>query len=149
MADRERRFSFGDFELDPGRFELRERGRAVALEPTPLRLLVYLLRHRDRVVPRRELLERIWPDTRVVDESLTTALRSIRRALGDRARQPLWIATRPRVGYRFIGVVREEPREDHRAAGQGLDPAHVREESGEEVDWWARDAATQKPRTGG
>ena len=131
MAESAARYAFGDFELDRARLELRRRDEVIPLEPTPFRLLLHLLAHRDRVVPRRELLDEIWPDTHVGDESLTTAIRLIRRALGDSANEALWIETRPRSGYRFVGVVRESGAFDAPRAGA--------EERGEEIDWWARD----------
>ena len=52
-------YAFGDYELDTGRFELRHRGAAVPLEPQVFEVLGYLLRHRERLVPKDELIEHV------------------------------------------------------------------------------------------
>jgi DNA-binding winged helix-turn-helix (wHTH) protein len=56
------RVAFGTFELDTGAVELRHRGEPVAVEPRVFDVLVYLVRHRDRVVPKEELLDGVWGD---------------------------------------------------------------------------------------
>lgn len=130
-------FRFGDFEVDPARLELRRRKELVPLEPTPFRLLVYLVRHKHRVVPRRELLERVWSGVHVGDDSLTTAIRVLRRALSDDARSPRWIRTLSRSGYRFIGTVRESPGAAGSLENAAL-PA-LPDRDGEGIRWWSRD----------
>jgi TolB-like protein len=96
---------FGDRELDFARRELREAGKPVVLQPTPLRVLLYLAAHRDRTVPRRELLDAIWPDVVVGDEALTTALSEARRAVGDDGDAQRVIRTLKGAGYRFVAEV--------------------------------------------
>jgi DNA-binding winged helix-turn-helix (wHTH) protein len=96
---------FGPFELDTRTLELRRAGEAVALEPKPLRLLLYLFEHRDRVLSKEELLRAVWPDESVGDAALAGALRNVRRALGDTGDAQRWIRTRRRVGYQFVGPV--------------------------------------------
>jgi DNA-binding winged helix-turn-helix (wHTH) protein len=96
---------FGEFELDAELRELRRAGRAVALGPTPLRLLGYLVEHRDRVVGGPELRRAVWPDAVVSGAALAGALRDVRRALGDDGARQRWIRTRQRVGYQFSGSV--------------------------------------------
>lgn len=81
----------------------------MAVQPKPLRLLVYLVTHRDRVVPKDELLDALWPRESVVPEVLTTAVRNLRRALGDDARAPRFVRTVRAAGYRFIATARETP----------------------------------------
>ena len=83
MAEEPSVFSFGDFELDEGRRELRRAGSPVDLQLKPFQLLVHLVRNRDRAVPKEELFERIWADAVVSDAALSTALRAVRQALGD------------------------------------------------------------------
>ena len=100
------RFRFGDYELDLGRRELSLRGRPVALEPHVLELLGYLIRSRERAVPKRELLEAIWKEARVSESSLTRAISLARAALGE---VPEAIRTLPRYGYRFAASVSELP----------------------------------------
>jgi len=93
---------FADCELDFARSELRRSGALVALQPTPLRVLLYLAEHRDRTVPRRELLDAIWPGVVVGDESLTTALAEVRHAVGDDGAAQRVIRTLKGAGYRFV-----------------------------------------------
>ena len=61
---------FGEFELDDGLRELRLRGARVEVQPKALDLLQYLAQHRDRVIPKRELLEQIWPGVVVSEGAL-------------------------------------------------------------------------------
>ena len=78
-------FAFGDHVLDVERRELRRSGDTVALEPQVFDLLVYLVRNRDRVVSKDELLENIWGGRIVSDSAVTTRLNAARKAIGDPA----------------------------------------------------------------
>jgi TolB-like protein/DNA-binding winged helix-turn-helix (wHTH) protein len=102
---------FDSYELDFARHELRREGALVALQPTPLRVLLYLAERRDRTVPRRELLDAIWPGVVVGDEALTTALAEARHAVGDDGAAQRVIRTLKGAGYRFVAevVVAVEP----------------------------------------
>ena len=75
--------TFGEYELDYERLELRRSGEPVELQSTPLRVLLYLAENRDRAVPKIELMDTIWPDAIVTDTSLANALNQARQALGD------------------------------------------------------------------
>jgi DNA-binding winged helix-turn-helix (wHTH) protein len=75
----------GDCELDEEARELRRAGQRAQLQPKELELLLYLVRHRDRVVSKEELLGALWPDTVVTDNSLTRAMSRVRAAVGGRA----------------------------------------------------------------
>ena len=86
-------YAFDEFELDESRLELRRDGARVPLEPKPLRLLLYLLHNRGRVVPRDELFEHVWPDVVVGESAVSTALREVRRALGDEGKTPHLVET--------------------------------------------------------
>jgi len=96
---------FRDCELDLARRELRRAGQLVRMQPTPLRLLLYLAEHRDRTVSRDELLGAIWPDVVVGDESVTRALKEARRAVGDDGDNQSVILTQKGVGYRFVAAL--------------------------------------------
>lgn len=96
-------FRFGDFELDLDRYELRRSGEAVKSEPRVLEVLNFLIEHRQRVVPKEELLDTIWRDVHVSESALTTAIRDARRALGDSSAEPRWIRTVYGRGFRFVG----------------------------------------------
>jgi TolB-like protein len=94
--------------LDVERRELRRSGDTVALEPQVFDLLVYLVRNRDRVVSKDELLENIWGGRIVSDSAVTTRLNAARKAIGDDGAAQRLIRTVPRRGVHFVGAVREE-----------------------------------------
>jgi TolB-like protein/DNA-binding winged helix-turn-helix (wHTH) protein len=100
--------AFGEYELDFARRELRSGGNLVPLQPTPLRVLLHLAEQRDRTVPRRELLDAVWPGVAVGDEALTTALAEVRRAVGDDGDAQRVIRTQKGLGYRFVAEVVEQ-----------------------------------------
>jgi len=75
------------------------------LTPKAFAMLRYLLDHPGRVVTKDELLREGWPDTVVSEWVLTTCIRQIRKALGEEAGAPQYIATVHRRGYRLIGPV--------------------------------------------
>jgi len=85
---------FGPFRLDAGRMELFCGAERMALRPTPARLLAYLVEHRGRVVPRRELLDAVWGDAVVDASALRTALKEVRRALGESGARSSTVETR-------------------------------------------------------
>lgn len=106
------RLCFGQFELDPERFELRREGALVAIQPKVLELIIHLIRHRDRAIGFEELLRVVWPETSVTKSSLARAVSLARRAIGDDGQRPAMIVTVPRRGYCFeaeVEVVRESP----------------------------------------
>ena len=104
-----RSISFGEFQLDCERGELRRAGEFVDLAPKPLSLLVYLALHRTRAVSKHELLDQLWPDVFVSETALSSALKDLRRALGDDGISQRVIQTLRRRGYRFAAQVREGP----------------------------------------
>jgi DNA-binding winged helix-turn-helix (wHTH) protein len=95
---------FGEYTLDLERFELRRHDRTLAVQPKIFELLAYLVRHRDRVVTRAELFSHVWPGVVVGQSSLNRAVRELRRLLRDDEKDPRYIATIPRRGYRFIAA---------------------------------------------
>ncbi|TNF64738.1 MAG: transcriptional regulator [Deltaproteobacteria bacterium] len=101
-------FVFGPFELDPARRELRVEGEPQSIQPQVFDLLLYLVENHERVVPKRELLEALWPDTIVTESSIQRAVSLARSALGERG--PELIQTFPRQGYRFVGDRRAEKK---------------------------------------
>ena len=102
-------FRFSEFELNLDRYELRRDGTPVKAEPRVLEVLNYLVEHRDRVVPKEELLDKLWPDVHVSESALTTAIRDARRALGDSPTEPRWIRTVYGRGFRFVGTLGAAP----------------------------------------
>src|SRR5580698_2820804 len=110
-------FSFGTFTLDVERRELRGAEGPVKLVGKPFDVLVYLVKHRHRVVPGEELFEAIWnPDgsaDRVFDpEYIQQAVSVVRKTLGDNAKSPLYVLTDRGRGIRFIGQVEPRPPGD-------------------------------------
>jgi predicted ATPase/pimeloyl-ACP methyl ester carboxylesterase len=102
-------FEFEGFELDTDRFELRTGGEASHVEPQVFDVLRYLVEHRDRVVPKEELLDNVWGDRFVSESALTSRIKAARQAVGDSGRRQRVIGTSHGRGYRFIApvVVRE------------------------------------------
>jgi DNA-binding winged helix-turn-helix (wHTH) protein len=107
------RYRFGDFCVSPARRLLLRSGRELALIPRYLDLLILLLERRHEAVHRREIFETVWSDVVVSDGALSQAVRTLRRTLGDDSREPVYIRTVSRHGYRFaFDVVVEEPEDD-------------------------------------
>ncbi|MGO9269276.1 MAG: winged helix-turn-helix domain-containing protein [Terriglobia bacterium] len=101
-----RAFRFGAFELDPRARELRKGGLRVKLEGKPLQVLELLLERPGELVTRKELRERLWPDSFVdFDRGINTAMNMLRKTLGDTPDNPRYIETRSRLGYRFVAAV--------------------------------------------
>jgi len=98
-------YRFDDFLLDPARSGLFLNGKEVPLEPQVLRLLLYLLETRDRIVSKDELIEGVWDGRIVSDATLNTCVRSVRRALGDNRDQQRYIRTFPKRGFQFVGAL--------------------------------------------
>ena len=99
---------FADYTLAPETGELRrENGTIVPLEPQPARVLAALASRSGSLVTRDELCAMLWPEGTHVefDEGLNYCIRQIRAALGDSARQPVFIQTVARRGYRFLPAV--------------------------------------------
>jgi DNA-binding winged helix-turn-helix (wHTH) protein len=95
---------FANFEADRERYQLRRGTRAIKLERIPLELLFLLLEHRGRLVPREQIVARLWGDDVLLDteRSINTAIRKIRKALGDDTRRLRFIETIVGKGYRFV-----------------------------------------------
>jgi Predicted integral membrane protein len=100
---------FEDYSLDVDRRELRRSADLVMIEPQVFDLLVYLVRNRDRVLSKDDLMAAVW-DGRIVSEStLTSRINSARKAVGDTGGEQRLIRTYARKGVRFVSEVRESP----------------------------------------
>ncbi len=106
------RYRFGDRVLDTDTIELRDGTSPIDVEPQVFDVLRYLLEHRDRVVPKEELLDRVWGDRFVSESALTTRIKLARQAVGDSGRAQAVIKTLHGRGYRFVAPVVEEERDD-------------------------------------
>src|SRR6516225_9317848 len=101
-------FKFGDHVLDIERRELRRGVEPVALEPQVFDLLIYLVRNRDRVVSKDDLIDNVWGGRIVSDSALTSRINAARRAVNDSGAEQRVIRTVQRRGIRFIGEVSED-----------------------------------------
>src|SRR5437667_7615530 len=93
---------FGPFRLNVQDERLWQGAQARHLRRNSLAVLRYLLARPGRLVTKAELLDEVWPGLTVVEGVLTNCLRELRRSLGDDARQPQYIETVHRRGYRFL-----------------------------------------------
>jgi Tol biopolymer transport system component/DNA-binding winged helix-turn-helix (wHTH) protein len=98
---------FLGFELDEERFELRRDGQPLKLEPRVLDTLFYLVRHRDRVVPKDELIEKVWGVKFVSESALHHSIRKAREVLAEGTDQEV-IRTVHGRGFRFVAPLEEE-----------------------------------------
>ena len=103
-------FQFDGFTLDLQRNGLYRGDERIRLTPKPLETLSYLVENRGRTVEKQELLDAVWKDTFVTEDTLVHAVGEIRRALEDDKDDPRFVQTIPRLGYRFVGQVRVEPQ---------------------------------------
>ena len=118
------RYRFSEFILSPRRRLLTRNGLEQPLIPRYFDLLVFLIERRGEAVHRRDIFDRVWGDVIVSDSALSQAVRTIRRVLGDESREPRFIRTVPRHGYRFVfAEVHEEEDADDSAALTAVPPA--------------------------
>ena len=106
------RYLFEDFILDTDRRELRRETDVVPTTPQVFDLLDYLIRQREHVVSKDDLISAVWNGRIVSDAALTTRLNAARAAIGDSGDEQRLIKTLPRKGFRFVGAVHEGQRAD-------------------------------------
>jgi TolB-like protein/Tfp pilus assembly protein PilF len=105
-------FAFADFVLDSDRRELRRSSELIAVEPQVYDLLLYLVRHRDRVVTKDDLIASVWGGRITSDTTLTSRIYAARKAIGDSGQQQKLIRTISRKGMRFVGEVHTPSTDD-------------------------------------
>jgi TolB-like protein/Flp pilus assembly protein TadD len=101
------RYLFEEYAFDTDRRELHRGADVVSIAPQVFDLLDYLIRNRERVVSKADLINVIWNGRCVSDAALTTRLNVARTAVGDSGEQQRLIKTLPRKGFRFVGPVLE------------------------------------------
>jgi len=111
-------YRFGSFELDLARFELRSAGLPCQIEPQVFSLLAFLVEHRERLVSRDEILEKVWDGRVVSDSALASRVKSARKALGDDGRTQRFIRTIHGQGLRFVAEVQVD-RDEAALTGLG------------------------------
>ena len=109
-------YVLGSVLLHPDKQVLTVGDRAVSLQRKPFQVLVFLVENRHRMVTRKELLDQFWDGKEVYDQSLSKAVGTIRKALGEPSASD-YIETRWGLGYRYIGPFLQGP------SGSSIDPA--------------------------
>ena len=104
------RYFFEEYAFDTDRRELHRATNVVSITPQVFDLLDYLIRNRERVVSKDDLISAIWNGRIVSDAALTTRLNAARVAIGDSGEKQRLIKTLPRKGVRFVGIVHEGQR---------------------------------------
>jgi len=95
----------GDWCVNPGAGEISRGGEIVRVEVRTMGVLVYLAEHAGEVVSIDDLLNEVWAGANVSPDSVYQAVASLRRMLGDDPKQPVYIATVPRLGYKMVAAV--------------------------------------------
>ncbi len=128
MATSPLNYQFGEFTLDVARGCVLKTGEEIKLRPKVFETLKYLVEHPRRLIGKQELMQAVWPDAFVTDDSLVQCTLELRRALDDRSQQLL--KTVPRRGYVFTSEVIQLPgNADPLPAAVSVDLPHGREQS--------------------
>src|SRR4051794_4815656 len=137
MSERARHFyEFGPYRIDASEQQLWRDGVEIALTPQAFGVLLLLVSNRGRVISKEEFMREVWTDSFVGKNNLADNISILRQTLGDDAREPRFIKTIPRRGYRFVADVAEVQDEDLELVVAEHTRAHIviEEESGPEGD---------------
>jgi TolB-like protein/DNA-binding winged helix-turn-helix (wHTH) protein len=118
------RFTVGEWTVAPELNSLQRDGQICRVEPKIMQVLVVLVEHSGDVVSKEQIFQRVWPGTFVSDEVLTRSVSELRRVFGDNPREPKYIQTIPKGGYRLVAPVIGAG-----IAGRGASPR----------PWWRRE----------
>jgi TolB-like protein len=118
------RYRFDQFEVDAERYELRRDGAAQAVEPLVFDLILFFARNANRVLGRDEIVEAVWQGRAVSDATISSAVKSARRALGDSGDSQSYIRTVRGRGFEFRAAIGAEDLPQP-AADVGHDPKPV------------------------
>jgi tetratricopeptide (TPR) repeat protein/DNA-binding winged helix-turn-helix (wHTH) protein len=99
-------------EVDLAAYRVRRGAEAIHLRQQTAQVLSYLIEHSTRVVPKDELVSRVWGDVAVSDSALAQCIKEIRQAFDDDPKASRFIRTVPRVGYQFVGIARAGAPDD-------------------------------------
>ena len=100
-------FRFANFEIDVARQELRREGDRIPIEPQVFDLLVYLIRNRNRIVTREELIDAVWNGRVISEATLSSRVSAVRRVIGDNGNDQSLVRTHHKRGFRFVGRVED------------------------------------------
>src|SRR5690348_9655880 len=112
MLFEEKGFRFGEFFLNPDEQILKRNGIEVQLTPKAIEVLTELVRHPGHVVSKSQLMESVWANSMVEEANLPFTVGLVRKALGDDVRNPRFIETLSKKGYRFIADVYQTPSQN-------------------------------------
>jgi len=118
-------YLFEHYAFDTDRRELLRGGESVSVVPQVFDLLEYLIRNRERVVSKDDLINAVWRGRIVSDAALTTRLNAARSAVGDSGEEQRLIKTLPRKGFRFVGAVRGDLSRSPIASGDTIEPGSL------------------------
>src|SRR5688500_12593235 len=100
-------YRFGDFCLIPGEGLLLRNGEPLPMTPKVFATLRFLLERRGNLVGKAEMMDQVWSDSFVEENAISKSVWTIRIALGEDPKNPRFIQTVPKRGYRFVGEVTE------------------------------------------
>ena len=124
-------FIFADYVLDPERRELSHRAEVVPVGPQVFDLLLHLVRNRDRVVSKDDLLQAVWNGRIVSESTITSHINAVRKAIGDTGEDQHLVRTVARKGFRFVGEVKVGEIGEARLPGASEVREHTSSESRE------------------
>ena len=135
---------FPPYRLDPANECVWLGPESIVLTHKAYGVLRFLLQHPSRLVTKEELLDAVWPETHVGEGVLKVAVAEVRKALNDDSREPLYIETVHRRGYRFVGEIAEPGRgitaRGSRALEREPDLARLEQLTGRPFGDWAKEA---------
>src|SRR4026209_16095 len=112
------KYQIADYTIDTARYRITYGDAVVPAEPKVFDLLMYLIRHRDRVLSREELFREVWDGREVSDATLSNHVKSARKILGDSGELQQTILTIRGRGYQFVASVTVIPEGTNTAAGE-------------------------------
>jgi DNA-binding winged helix-turn-helix (wHTH) protein/TolB-like protein len=118
-------YEFGPFRVDDAEQQLLRDGEEIELTPKAFGVLLVLVRNQGHVVGKEDFMREVWPDSVVEDKNITDNISILRQALGDDAREPRYIKTVQRKGYRFVCEVTEVQDEEFDLVVAERTRAHV------------------------
>ena len=129
MANKSFVFRFADVEVREREFSLIKSDESLPVEPKAFRVLLILLRNPKKLITKEELLNAVWGDAAVTENSLTRSIALLRRLLGDDTHSPRFIETVATVGYRFVCKVEVSPEGEGGLEPQGESNGTSRQDS--------------------
>ena len=132
-------YAFDQFTLDPRKRLLTRRGTPVPLTGRAFDILLLLIEERHRIVPKEELLARVWGGVVVEESNLFRQISRIRRALGERPDEHRYLVTVPNDGYRFVGLIADAVPAATLSAPETVLPADepvAQVKPSRKIDWW-------------